>query len=354
MRHALIAALVGLVLVPLARADGLPVQAGGPAVLATAEGERYAAVPAPGGTVVTRLSDKVLASGYLPGRFQIPQVALDGTPDGLSAGRTALVLITPRRGFPRARTTFAVLDPLSLKVRTIIDLAGDYSFDALSPDGTRLYLVHYQSLTDPTRYEVRAWDLLNERLLPDPVVDPTEVDEEMRGFPITRTTTADGRFAYTLYDGGGKAPFVHALDTKLGQARCIDLDMLSGRQDLYGLRLRLSLGGTRLTVVNGTHEVVSVDTRTYLPETRAVADPRGDSARWLPFAVLSALGLGAAVSVAWLLRRRYRDRVPVGPMTRRDGGGRPAPARKSARRPSAALGRGAHRPFLRSRSRGAP
>ena len=45
------------------------------------------------------------------------------------------------------------------------------------------------------------------RLLAAPVVDPREETDKMRGSPLTRTTSADGRFAYTLYDGAGAAPF---------------------------------------------------------------------------------------------------------------------------------------------------
>jgi len=74
---------------------------------------------------------------------------------------------------------------------------------ALSPDGATLYLIQYTSRRDPTRYEVRAYDLPRDRLRPGAIVDPREPDERMRGFPITRSTSRDGRWAYTLYDGAG-------------------------------------------------------------------------------------------------------------------------------------------------------
>ena len=41
----------------------------------------------------------------------------------------------------------------------LITLQGDFSFDALSPDGRLLYLVQYLSPRDPTRYLVRLYDL---------------------------------------------------------------------------------------------------------------------------------------------------------------------------------------------------
>jgi hypothetical protein len=67
----------------------------------------------------------------------------------------------------------------------LVTLAGDFSFDAISPGGLLLYLVHYLSADDPTSHEVRVYDLVRGRLLREPVVDPGEA-EEMRGSPITR------------------------------------------------------------------------------------------------------------------------------------------------------------------------
>jgi hypothetical protein len=309
----LTAALAALALAPLARADGLPLlDSGAPAIVRGSDGGRYVAVPSGRDTVVTHLGDNVaFASRTLDGRFTVPVVAIDGTAAGLSADRSTFVLIAPRRGFPRARTTFAVLDAGSLRLRTTVVLHGDFSFDALSPDGTRMYLVHYQSKTDPTRYEVRAYDLVRDRLLPEPIVDPTEVDEQMRGYPITRATTPDGRYAYTLYDGAGKMPFVHALDTVKGEARCIDLDMLAGREDLYQLGLDLRVGGTRLAVVSGSTQVTAFDTRTYLPTASVLTAPETGSS---PFriAVLVLLVLVAVGGVLYAVRVIARAGGPYG------------------------------------------
>jgi hypothetical protein len=48
----------------------------------------------------------------------------------------------------------------------------------------------------------RAYDLHAGGMLRKPIVDPTEPDEAMRGYPLTRATTENGRWEYTLYDGG--------------------------------------------------------------------------------------------------------------------------------------------------------
>src|SRR3954451_7371431 len=146
------------------------------------------------------------------GSYTIPAVALDGSPAGIPADGRTLVLITPRRSFPQSQTHLLVLDAHRLTVSQRLTLAGDFSFDAISPEGSSMYLIQYVAPHDPTTYAVRAYDLRSGTLLPDPIVDPDEHAGEMRGYPMTRLPSSDGRWAYTLYDGGGKEPFVHALD----------------------------------------------------------------------------------------------------------------------------------------------
>jgi hypothetical protein len=270
-------AICGLMLVPpaAARGDGLPVQgveAGPSGVTTAASGARHVALPAGRGrTLVARVrkdGGKVLRSRVLGGMYTIPAVALDGTPSGLSADGRTLALIRPRARFPQRRTRLALLDGRGLRVRDRVTLRGDFSFDALSPDGRTMYLIEYLSRRDPTRYAVRAYDVRARRLLRAPIVDPREPDERMRGLPITRATSPDGRWEYTLYDGAGSYPFVHALDTVRGEAACIDLDALTGFLRLYELRLRVAGGGGELRVLDGKEPVAVID-----PETLTVGSP---------------------------------------------------------------------------------
>ena len=144
-------------------------------------------------------------------------------------------------------------------------------------------MIKYLSPRDPTRYEVRVYDLNAGRLLRNPVVDPNESADEMRGFPLTRTASSDGRWAYTLYDGNGEHPFVHALDTTSRKARCIDLDSLAGL-DLTNAGLNLGAGGKTLRSDSGQDPVAVVDTRTFevrepvaagVAEAPAVSETRG-------------------------------------------------------------------------------
>jgi hypothetical protein len=308
-----IATLLVLVLAPLARADGLPIaDSGAPAVIGGEDvNGRLVALPAKGGTVIARVGDSVYVSRFLDGRYTVPVVALDHTASGLSTDGSTLVLVNPRRTFPRERTSFVVLDAKSLRARQQIVLDGDFSFDALSPDGTRMYLIHYLSRRDPTRYEVRALDVPSGKLLPTPIVDKSEPDERMTGFPITRETTADGRWAYTLYDGAGEEPFVHALDTVDGEAHCIDLALLAGRQDLYDLRLDLGPGDRGLAVLDRAERLAVIDTTDFEPVAARTATPgSAEDARgsWWPLALIAAL---AAILVGGgvLARGRLRTRA---------------------------------------------
>ncbi len=310
----LIATLLALALAPIARADGLPIaDAGAPAVIAGNEvNGRLVALPTHRGTVIARIGDSVFASRSLEGRYTVPVVALDHTASGLSTDGSTLVLINPRRTFPRAQTSLVVLDAKNLRVRRQIVLDGDFSFDALSPDGTRMFLIHYLSRRDPTRYEVRALDVPSGKLLPTPIVDKSEPDERMAGFPITRETTADGRWAYTLYDGAGEEPFVHALDTVDGDAHCIDLAMLSGRQDLYDLRLDLGPGEDGLSVVDGAERLAVIDTSDFKPVAatkRVGVDAVEPSSGAWPYVLLGLSGV-LVVGAAYVVIRRRKSSAP--------------------------------------------
>jgi hypothetical protein len=300
---------------PTAAADGLPV----PGVITPsggvpgANGTHYITHTKHGATAVRELGrgDAVLQSATVPGRFTVPAVALDGSPGGLSADLSTLALIRPRTSFPQSETHLLILDTRGLEVRDRLTLKGDFSFDAISPDASLLYLIEYLAPRDPTRYAVRAYDVASGRFLGKPIVDPNEEDPgEMRGYPLTRTVSPDGRWAYTLYDGAGKHPFIHALDTTRGRAVCIDTPSLAGRRDLDQLGLSVSGDGSALTVVHGTQPVALVNTQTFEvtdpSEPAPRADP-GNSDAWrliAPAAVVLLLGGGALFLI---LRRRGGD-----------------------------------------------
>ena len=149
------------------------------------------------------------------------------------------------------------------------------------------------------------------RLLPNPVVDPHEADEQMRGQPISRAMSPDGRWAYTLYDGNGKTPFVHALDTSRATARCIDLDALRGEEYLWGLRLAVRGGGKRLVVRNGLAPELVVNTKTFAVSKAPSPAPaqqrgKGRASAWPWAAGASAIALALAAAGLVVATRRHR------------------------------------------------
>jgi hypothetical protein len=335
MRNRLLTVALGLLvasIVPAAHADGLPVE-GVDASLSGVpgpgrEGPRYVTLPAEEGTVVAAVDavgGQVLRSRYMPGRFTIPVVAYDGSASGLSADGGTLVLIRPRVAFPRRTTAFAVLGTKRLRPRDVFTLQGDFSFDALSPDGRWLYLVQYLSKRDPSRYLVRLYDLERGRMLPEPIIDPEEVGDVMRGMPVTRASSPDGRFAYTLYDGAGAHPFIHALDTVEKSARCIDLHGLMGFGLLGESRLNVSPDGGTLSVVHPSYQrpLAVVDTATdevteptAAPRPKSGAPAPKDEPRTVPWPLIA----GGAVAlllllmgVPRLLKGLRRDRSPGPP-----------------------------------------
>jgi hypothetical protein len=305
-------ALAIVVSAPPAAADGLPV----PGVITpsggvpAADGTHYTTRMKQGATTIRELGrgDAVLQSATVPGRFTVPAVALDGSPGGLSADGSTLVLIRPRTSFPQSETRLLILDANGLGVRDHLTLKGDFSFDAISPDASLLYFIQYLAPRDPTRYAVRAYDVPSGRFFAKPIVDPKEEDpDEMRGYPLTRTVSPDGRWAYTLYDGAGKHPFIHALDTSQRRAVCIDTPSLAGRSDLDRLSLTVNGDGSALTVAHAAQPVALVDTQTFEVRDPSEAISRtdaGNSDAWRLIAPTAVVLLLGGVALFLIIRRR--------------------------------------------------
>jgi hypothetical protein len=239
-------AVVGAVVATGAQGGGGP----GPGVVQGWDGiargpVRYVAVGTGSATVVEavqRRGGRVLRYAMVPGNFGIPTVAYDGTTDGLSHdGRTLVLADVAVSSHLKKTSSFAVLAAGQLRLRDIVRLHGNFSFDALSPGARMLYLIEHVSVQGAS-YRVRAYDLGGRRLLPQVIVDKTSWESVMRGHPYTRTVSKDGRWVYTLY-GGGEHPFVHALDTRNARAVCIDLPKGWNKLDLSGMRLQLKSDG---------------------------------------------------------------------------------------------------------------
>jgi hypothetical protein len=236
-------AIGALVAVPAAAADGPTfVTQGGEGV---AHGPlRYVATPVyptnHTGLVTMTKEGAVGQVLDLPGQWGMPYTPAGA--EGLSHDGRTLVLGRVEIG-ASSPSKFLVIDPRRLRVVRRISLPGYFSFDALSPDASRLYLIQYTHSQDLSHYIVRAYDLRKQRLLPGKIADRSEDEKTMAGYAQTRTTSADGRWVYTLYQKPNGEAFVHALDTVRAAASCIDLPKSKA---LYNVVLSLRNGGRTL------------------------------------------------------------------------------------------------------------
>jgi hypothetical protein len=281
-------------------------QQGGSGVL-TADGlTRWVAVGAAQDTaleLVDTAGGLVQRFADLPGAWGVPMVtAYQADGAGLSQNGKTLVLGDVVPVLPRTTSGFLVIDTATLLIRHTIELKGDFAFDALSPDASRLYLIQHVDQNDASKYVVRAYDLVHGTLLPGRIADRTQKGWVMKGYPVSRATSADGRMVYTLYQNPGGFPFVHALDTVRGVAHCVGVPWRGSQNGFYNLRLSLRnrdrtlavhwLSGRPWFAVNTSSWRVSVDRRPELP--------------WL----WAGLGIGGTVvlvaAAALLLRRRRR------------------------------------------------
>jgi hypothetical protein len=300
---------------PVPPLDGQGVSApGGPvSFVALASGPRHTIVER-----ISRLGGKVQRYRTITGGWGVPGAAYDGSTTGLAANGRTLVLAQNSSSYPPTTTRLAVLETVRLKPVAHVTLPGAYAVDAISPDGRWLYLTHYKALPSTLDYEVLAYDLSAKRLEPQPIVDPREPDEKMQGQPVTRLMSPDGRWAYTLYDRGPQAPFIHALDTASRKAFCVDVPQVTSSNGAFDLRLALRRGG--LEVLQGGRPVATMNTTTFAvkaplakPKPKPHADKGGGSGFPWEFGVIPA---GAAlVALAFGLRRRQTTRALAGSTT---------------------------------------
>jgi hypothetical protein len=329
VRPALILTLtfLGLALAPAAASAGGLVATKG-AVIAGADG--FAGVAAPDGTRYFVLPDglaklegeRIDAYRSLPDGMGIPAVTVGGDPAGVSADGGTLVL-ADEDNYYAPRSEMLVLDTRRLQTTESIELDGTFIFDAISPDGSLIYLVHLFDPRNPLDYDVRIYDVKAGKLLAERVVDPSEPDEQMGGFPYARTTSEDGRWAYTLYDGGHE-PFIHALDTVGRTAVCVDLEEL-GIPIGHASTLTLDPEGGGLLIGRRGETLATVDTATWevalVPaegeeEDQAAVPASGAAERdpWVLVAGIALIALLVAALLRWSLgpgAGRSRPRSPA-------------------------------------------
>jgi protein MpaA len=258
---------------------------------------------------------------HLPGYYFIPAVAFDGSAGGLSANGRTLALVNFSRSYPPPQTKLAILDtevylrhprrPGQHRPQHAIrrlSLPDYFAFQAISPNGSKLYLRHYRTHDRGSTYDRRSDDFdlwaLDTRsgglLAPRPLT-VSNSRRPLSGLPISGASSPDGRWAYALYDGDKHEPFLLALDTVSTRMIRIDLPGLERLANPYQpgreraaiplmLKLRIDAAGRTLAVyprspqsgrvLPHTHPLLSVNLQRLTRER----EPRAASAsRFLPF-----------------------------------------------------------------------
>lgn len=206
----------------------------------------------------------------LPGRFGLAGVSRTGARVVLTKASTV------------GTTTFAVADRGRV-VRTV-RLPGSYELETLSPDGNRLFLIHWRK----NGYDLETYDLAMRGLRPTVMLEEGQ-PEKLVGQAWRGVATRDGRWLLTLYLKGREA-FVHALDLQRGIGHCVDLPAHGDPRTLGTSGLGLSPDQRRLYVVNPIlGRIFTIDLRS--PRVAHVA-------RFEPWLGADEVGFGASPNVA--------------------------------------------------------
>jgi hypothetical protein len=196
---------------------GVPNEKWSQQVTATSDGTR---------TTLTFLTVQPGFGGWktdIDGVWQLPTVGLEPMPAGVSVNKSTTVLVELVPGGPPGTTRFVVVrrDPLGGSTSGVIELKGSFDYDAISPDGSSLYVVEHLGGAPEHRYQVRVVDVATGVLKDAIIADKRNLDEAMGGWPIAQLVRPDG-MVFTLYRGA-EHPFIHALNTVEAWAVCIDL-----------------------------------------------------------------------------------------------------------------------------------
>lgn len=238
-----------------------------------------------------------LRATQLEGHYSLPWVMPGNLPAGLSRDRQTLVLarepgqdeIATFERENRWVTRFAVLDTAFERQVRIIEIEGNYSYDALAPGGSTLYIIEHQPPVHPTEaYAVRAYDLPAGALLPGAIVDKASAAQVMEGTPLEQIAPSGSAWVYTLYRSSRHGPFVHALEASNRFALCIDLPQAGmadeGAARYWGMVLT-RYGNTLYTVNSALGQIAEIDAsgaslrRTATFDPRVAAPPAGPIAR---------------------------------------------------------------------------
>jgi DNA-binding beta-propeller fold protein YncE len=194
-----------------------------PRGLASADGRTYVSARTLGkqATLLTRYSlpsGRVVATRRLPGRQWLAAISPNG--------RRVLVQYRAPKGFTR----YAVLD--GMRTTRAVSLRGNYEVETLSPDGQRIFLIHW---TPTGRYDLRRFDLRTSKITATPTRSSESGEvEKMQGTAWVGVPSRNGNWLLTLYVKYDGSAFIHALDLRAGIGHCIDLEGVHGDLNTVG------------------------------------------------------------------------------------------------------------------------
>ena len=212
----------------------------------------------------------------LPGAYAFAGEA-GAAPAGFSPNGRWLVLV----GDTGAKSSFGIVDTSLVKLAAFAEVPGPFTYDAISDDGTSLYLIEkitpeaaraLPGVNAAYGYRVRVYDVPAGKLSDTLVVDvklaaqtdgnnaETRIDGIMNGIYQSSVPSRDGRWNFSFYYNPGRGPFIHVLHLDSRNAFCIlDLPIVSGGYQMrLGWSLALTPSGRTLYAVNGPLGLVSV------------------------------------------------------------------------------------------------
>ena len=192
-------------------------------------------------------SGGVVSQISFDGWFDLPAANMIGQTGGLSPNGQWLVM---ERFSQPGNTNFMLATTSFIQRPRLITLPGSFSFDAISNDGRRLYLIESLAPKRPG-YQVRLYDIQAGALDPHIVVDKRET-APMTGSRVSGIFDRQGHWQYSLYVNQGGGPFIHALNLEGNFAWCIDLPLGGTQPEQMMWSLSLNAGGTALIAVNPT------------------------------------------------------------------------------------------------------
>lgn len=228
-----------------------------------------------------------------------------GGAEGLSHDGKTILLVNLLQKQRSTATTFLVVDPARMKVvRQLTPYANQgvpfLLTDGLSPDASRLFAVEYTNpvagLASPCSAE-HGYDLNPYRDI-SATIHTDAYRKGSMGAPLTRATTPDGRWDYTLYrESGSGRLLIQVLDTVGSSVHCVYLPKGHAVNPALSLSdddrtLAVSSGGPWLDVAVGSWKI-----------TRAPGV--------FPWVLLGSVlgGLGLLASGGWLFRRWQHNRL---------------------------------------------